>query len=239
MANENMNPSQNFYEQICAAGSESAMSKQASEDGASALLDSLQNSGFSTEQMEILASKLDEGIEKKSSSVEDDLTGAAETGAETAGAETAENTVLSKIASELTPEDYEGNAAGNAILQKFASELCNIAVSEELDINDEEVQNGIAKLAAEAIADSLSSDAEGEADEDEFGKIAEEYDETYAQLVDEGYTIADYAMSVVGNEKIAAYIGENSEKLAAVSGVNPLMVADDLLAKIEEQLPEE
>ena len=234
MANENMNPSQNFYEQICAAGSESAMSKQASEDGASALLDSLQNSGFSTEQMEILASKLDEGIEKKSSSVEDDLTGAAET-----GAETAENTVLSKIASELTPEDYEGNAAGNAILQKFASELCNIAVSEELDINDEEVQNGIAKLAAEAIADSLSSDAESEVDEDEFGKIAEEYDETYAQLVDEGYTIADYAMSVVGNEKIAAYIGENSEKLAAVSGVNPLMVADDLLAKIEEQLPEE
>lgn len=234
MANENMNPSQNFYEQICAAGSESAMSKQASEDGASALLDSLQNSGFSTEQMEILASKLDEGIEKKSSSVEDDLTGAAKT-----GAETAENTVLSKIASELTPEDYEGNAAGNAILQKFASELCNIAVSEELDINDEEVQNGIAKLAAEAIADSLSSGAEGEVDEDEFGKIAEEYDETYAQLVDEGYTIADYAMSVVGNEKIAAYIGENSEKLAAVSGVNPLMVADDLLAKIEEQLPEE
>lgn len=234
MANENMNPSQNFYEQICAAGSESAMSKQASEDGASALLDSLQNSGFSTEQMEILASKLDEGIEKKSSSVEDDLTGAAETGAETAG-----NTVLSKIASELTPEDYEGSAAGNAILQKFASELCNIAVGEELDINDEEVQNGIAKLAAEAIADSLSSDAEVEVDEDEFGKIAEEYDETYEQLVNEGYTIADYAMSVVGNEKIAAYIGENSEKLAAVSGVNPLMVADDLLAKIEEQLPEE
>lgn len=229
MANENKNPSQNFYEQICAQASEPEMSKKASEDGASALLDSLQNSGFTTEQMEVLASKLDEGLEKKSSSVEDDLTGANDNAA---------NSVLTKIASELTPEDYEGTAAGNAILSKWADELCKMAAEEDLDLNDEEVLNGIAKLAAEAVADSLTPD-EGDIDDDSFAKIAEEYDDVYSQMADEGYTVADYAMSIIGDEKIASYIGENSEKLAAVSGVNPLMVADDLLAKISEQLPEE
>ena len=69
--------------------------------------------------------------------------------------------------------------------------------------------------------------------------MAAEYDEAYEKLAAEGYSVADYAYSMTENEHIASFVGENAEKLAAVSGLNPLMVADDLLSKIDSLMPEE
>lgn len=241
MAHENeglKTPSESFYESIC--GSTDFMQKEASaEEGAKSLLDSLKGSDFTASQMEVLASQIDEGLSKKSSSVETELTGAED--------ETLSNenpSLLSKIASELTPEDYNGTEVGNAILSKFASELCAIAEAEGLDLSDEENVNGIAKLAAETIAGLMGPEDEEATDDiddvdDGIEQMASEYDEAYEKLAAEGLSVTDYATEMCGDEQIGAYVGEYAEKLASVSGLNPLLVADDLMAKMAEYIPEE
>lgn len=219
MANTDKNPSQSFYEQILSMNDN--MSKQASDESAEQLMQNLEDSDLTEEQLTALAGDIDNSMNK------DDLQGNMVYGYDV-------DNMLSKIASELTPEDSEGSEIGNAIMNKFASELCAIAEEGGLDLSNEEDMNGLAKFAADAIVEYFSEDDDAY---DDGMDVLASYDEAYDQLTKEGATVADYVYEQIGDEHLAEFIGENAEKLAALSegALNPLICADDILSTLSNK----
>ena len=259
----NMNPSSNpgtdFYNAILDMGT--SFEKRASESDAEGIIDALQNSGLTEDQLESLAGEIDEAMQKTAEPTETDMlddenvAGDVETSEEantdpdnTKQASVSPESMLEKLASAMTPEG-ENIELGISVLTKVASALVALAEENDIDLTNEEVCENFCKMAAESIMDAEenseddedANEAEGadEVSEEDIEALAAEYDEAYEKLAAEGYSVADYAYSMTENEHIASFVGENAEKLAAVSGLNPLMVADDLLSKIDSLMPEE
>ena len=248
----NMNPSSNpgtdFYNAILDMGT--SFEKKASEDGAEGIIDALQNSGLTEDQLESLAGEIDEAMQKTAEPTETDMLDdenvaeADECSDNTKQASVSPESMLEKLASAMTPEG-ENIELGISVLTKVASALVALAEENDIDLTDEEVCENFCKMAAESIMDAEENgeddeDAEdADVSEEDIEALAAEYEEAYEKLASEGYSVADYAYSRTENEHIASFVGENAEKLAAVSGLNPLMVADDLLLKIDSLIPEE
>ena len=252
--NPSSNPGADFYNAILDVGA--SFEKKASADTVEGVIDALQNSGLTEDQLESLAGEIDEAMQKTAEPTEenmldneiadevtdepDDSTVEADNEKE---ASISSESMLEKLASAMTPEG-ENIELGISVLSKVASALVALADENDIDLTDDEVCNNFCKMAAESIMDigEDAEDADSEEDEDvseeDVEALAAEYDEAYEKLA-AGYSITDYAYAQVENEDVAAFVGENAEKLAAVSGLNPLMVADDLLLKIGSLIPEE
>lgn len=257
--NSEQDPAKSMYETLINLG---VSDEKLASENANDAVGALRESDLTDEQLEILAAELDNHAKDADGEGQPLLDGDGEDNIKKDAGE--ENTsFLEKLASTMS-EDENPNL-GVDVLVKFASALEDIANEEGIDLNDEENRNAFAKMAAEAIADTIAEsvddgegeegvddgegeegaeDGEGEEgaeDGEEIGEedieaLAAEYDEAYEKLASDGYTIADYAYTQTENEKIAEFVGEQAEKLAAVSGLNPLLVADDLLAEIDEQI---
>lgn len=239
--NSSGNPSVSFYDFLV---SNTGAEKLASDNSPEGIIDALQNSDLTEDQLEALAGEIDGAMSKTAEPTETDMLEDGEPGAE--GAEDGEDktaavspeSMLEKLASAMTPEG-ESADVGVAVLTKLASALIGIATENDVDLADEESCDTFCKMAAESIILSVDETEDEEVSEGDMEALAAEYDEAYEKLASEGYSIADYAYSKVANEEVASFVGENAEKLAAVSGLNPLIVADDLLDQIMSQIPEE
>ena len=237
-------PSTSFYESLInAVGAE----KLASDNNAEDIIGALQDSDLTEDQLEALAGEIDNSMSKIAEPTETEMLDGEESTDEANEADVDETktasispeSMLEKLASAMTPEG-EDNGIGVTVLTKLASALIGIATENDIDLDDAENCDAFCKMAAESIISSVDDESEEEAvSEDDMEALAAEYDEAYEKLASEGYTIADYAYSKIANEEVANFVGENAEKLAAVSGLNPLIVADDLLDEIVSQIPEE
>lgn len=229
--NSSGNPSASFYDFLV---SNTGAEKLASDNSPEGIIDALQNSDLTEDQLEALAGEIDGAMSKTAEPTETDML---EDGEDKKAAVSPES-MLEKLASAMTPEG-ESADVGVAVLTKLASALIGIATENDVDLADEESCDTFCKMAAESIILSVDETENDEVSEGDMEALAAEYDEAYEKLASEGYSIADYAYSKVANEEVASFVGENAEKLAAVSGLNPLIVADDLLDQIMSQIPEE
>lgn len=158
---------------------------------------------------------------------------------------------FTKTASEAEfGELFDGTSDEEDTFLKLAADL-NIAAesiddeeetddSESADEQEGEVseveETDDAGEAEEGIEDGAEDGAEVEASADNEGAEKLAYTILETRLGEMGVTTADYVGNYVANEKVASFIADKAEKLAAVQEVSPFKVADDIIMAMATKL---
>lgn len=172
---------------------------------------------FSTDQLEILAAELNLAISEKQGTKTSEEKVAEETRQAEREEEKEEQAKETANESAGEPKEDEREAT-----QSEAQEQAKAEKTQERIVNPE----------AEELAEE-SKEASGEAMSNII-KLA--YNLAEGTLAESGFGTADYVYGRVGDEKIALSIAEKAEKLAYVSDLSPLQVADDILFNIASKI---
>lgn len=165
---------------------------------------------FSADQIEALAEELGLLIEK---SAEETVEGKTESKVETQ--EDKKEHEDKKDATSQTKAEGEPKSDEREVTQSEGAEESKTKQEKEEIIQPKAKEN-------EEKAASYS--------EDDIIKVA--YEVAEDKLASAGVTLADYVFSKVANEEIALFIADKAEKLAYVSELSPLLVADDILGEV-------
>lgn len=104
------------------------------------------------------------------------------------------------------------------------------------DSSDSESDDSDEKDAAEAeIMRILKEGSEEEREQ----IVKEAYDISLVKMANDGVTLGEYVLSLIGDEKLASEITEMSEKIARDSSMNYLRVADELIGTMSYLLEDQ
>lgn len=225
-----------FYKEASVGADNSGLSTDAIKE--------LIDSSFTTEQMEVMAEELNLMFEKEATEVPVDL----EQNLEKEAKEDSKEDEPEEDSKEDEPEEDskedEPEEDSKEEAEDESDKVANLVVEmrEKLASMNEEMAKltaAIEDLAPEKEAETEDSEELSKEAQEEAMMIKEAYDLAAQQLVDGGYTLHDYVMSKVANEKLADMIVEAAEKLAGMQDSNPLLEADVMMSKIAEQLDEQ
>jgi hypothetical protein len=212
-----------FYEELIKADFYQGSTKTASFEGgmskeaARSMLDS-----FSADQLEALADEFDNILGKQASSENTLENSILDEGEEkTAEEEEKENSPKDKA-----EDKAEGESPAEDKKEDSKKKLPPFMMKGKEKEDDKKDDKD----------DKSEKSEEKEAEELQAQIMKEASDKALVLLEEQGLTLEDYAYSRIQDEKVASFIAEKGEKLAAVMEMNPLLVIDDIVDSIEAQI---
>lgn len=107
---------------------------------------------------------------------------------------------------------------------------------EEKESSDEKEEDKEEKESSDEEEGEKEEKESSDEEEDDKEAVKEAYELAEQKLASEGYTIADYVFSKCANEDVACFVADNAEKLAYLTDVSPLQVADNILDTVFDKI---